>query len=299
MTIPPQPSTSHTPFDELVAFEMLATLPDMTRSRLSALLAGRTPACALDDVIEDKAVLGRIRPLVARRLGTFLTCWAGAPGFPPRLLQAPDALPFTYYRGNLEAFDLPAVSLVGSHDASAVGCADARSLGAVLAHARTCLVMGMAAGIDTAALNGVLKGRGGVIGVLGTPIDRYRPKENRELQDEVGNQHLLITQVPLLGFDGAQGDVHRTFLRERNVTMAALADTTVIIEAHEQSGTRVQAEAGLAMGRKVILLERVCGEVSWAQGLLDRGAMRASSVDETVAILGLRAATQDPGDLKA
>jgi DNA processing protein len=287
MTALSQPPSMSTPFDELVAFESLATLPSMTRTKLSALLAGRTPARALGDRAEDEAALRRIRSLVAQRLGTFLACWDGAPGFPSRLLLAPDALPFTYYRGNLAAFDLPAVSLVGSRSAYAAGCADARALGMALADAGVCLVMGMAAGIDTAALNGALKEHGEVIGVLGTPIDRYRPKENRELQDEVGNQHLLVSQVPLLGFDGTQGDVHQAFFHERDVTMAALADTTVIIEAHEQSATRTQAEAGLAMGHEVILMARVCDEVSWAQGLLDQGAVRTDSIDEVISILGL------------
>ena len=55
---------------------------------------------------------------------------------------------------------------------------------------------GLAKGIDTAALREAIKIGGKVIGVIGTPINHYYPKENKDLQDEIAKNHLLISHVP-------------------------------------------------------------------------------------------------------
>jgi DNA processing protein len=55
----------------------------------------------------------------------------------------------------------------------------------------------------------------------------------------------------------------------RNALMAALTNATVIIEASETSGTRIQARSALAEGRQVLLLAPVM-ERAWARELATR-----------------------------
>lgn len=60
------------------------------------------------------------------------------------------------------------------------------------------IATGLAAGIDTAAAQSAIANQGKVIGVIGTPINKCYPKENRKLQDIVAHEHLLLSQVPPL-----------------------------------------------------------------------------------------------------
>ena len=48
---------------------------------------------------------------------------------------------------------------------------------------------------------------------------------------------------------------NRTFFPERNVTMSALTEATVIVEAGETSGTLIQARAALRQGRRLFVLD--------------------------------------------
>jgi DNA processing protein len=55
----------------------------------------------------------------------------------------------------------------------------------------------------------------------------------------------------------------------RNAVMSGLSRGSVVIEASERSGARVQARLALAHGRPVFLLERLLGQ-AWACELAKR-----------------------------
>jgi DNA processing protein len=66
----------------------------------------------------------------------------------------------------------------------------------------------------------------------------------------------------------------------RNGLMAAMTAATVIVEASEHSGTRIQARMSLASGRKVLLLAALL-ERDWARELAARpGVHVVSSASE-------------------
>jgi DNA processing protein len=69
----------------------------------------------------------------------------------------------------------------------------------------------------------------------------------------------------------------------RNVTMSGLGRASVIVEAGEHSGTRVQARAGVEHGRPVILTDAVAGGTSWGAALVGRpGVYVAGSTAEVI-----------------
>jgi DNA processing protein len=74
-----------------------------------------------------------------------------------------------------------------------------------------------------------------VIAVIGTPIDKAYPAENKRLQERIYREHLLISQ-----FEAGRRVFQGNF-PERNKLMAAITDATAIIEAGEASGTLHQA----------------------------------------------------------
>ena len=56
----------------------------------------------------------------------------------------------------------------------------------------------------------------------------------------------------------------------RNVTMSGLGNASIIVEAGEHSGTRIQARVAVDHGRPVILTDFVVKATKWGKALRDR-----------------------------
>jgi DNA processing protein len=113
------------------------------------------------------------------------------------------------------------------------------------------VVSGLARGVDTEALNSAIQVGGKVIAVIGTPIDRAYPAENKRLQEKIYRDHLLVSQFP------PSSRVFPSNFPERNKVMAALSDGTAIVEAGESSGTLHQAAECLRLGRWLFIAQSV------------------------------------------
>jgi DNA processing protein len=151
------------------------------------------------------------------------------------------------------------VSIVGTRAVSAEGAARARRLARELSDHGIVVYSGLAKGVDTEALQSAIDANGHVVAVIGTPIDKAYPAENRLLQEEIHRNHLLISQ-----FEPGK-PVFRTHFPERNKLMAALSDATVIIEAGETSGTLHQAAECVRQGRWLFIAQAVMDDksLSW------------------------------------
>ena len=143
------------------------------------------------------------------------------------------------------------VAIVGTREVSREGAARSRRLAKELAEEGIVIYSGLAKGVDTEALKSAIESGGRVVAVIGTPIDKAYPAENKRLQEEIYREHLLISQFP----PGT-----RTFpssFPERNKLMAALSDATAIIEAGETSGTLHQAAECVRLGRWLYIAQSV------------------------------------------
>ncbi len=196
--------------------------------------------------------------------------------YPEKLRDAKHPVELLYYRGVWELTELPGVAVVGSRKPSQEGVARARRLARNLIEKGYAVVSGLAAGIDTAAHRAAIEAGGTTITVVGTPLGSVYPKENAKLQEFIADEHLLISQVPVLRY-GKQGPAqNRFFFPERNATMSALTEATIIVEAGETSGTLTQARAALYQGRKLFILNS-CFErddITWPARFAERGAIR-------------------------
>jgi len=187
--------------------------------------------------------------------------------------NAPDTL---YVLGNKDILRQGArVSIVGSRKATPFGIARARRLAAMLAERNIVVVSGLAEGIDTAAHTSAMEHGGRTIAVIGTPLDQVYPKQNRDLQEQIGKEHLLISQF-------APGmPIQRKNFPMRNRTMA-LISATVIVEASDSSGSLSQGWEALRLGRALFLTKALTedSKISWTKEMLDHGAKVLS--DETL-----------------
>ena len=144
--------------------------------------------------------------------------------------------PCLYFQGRWSLAARPSVAVIGARDPTEDGVRRARRLTRLLAADGYAIVSGLARGIDAAAHETALTAGGATIAVMGTPLQRQYPAENRALREELAAGHLVVTQFPTVAATRP-----RCF-PERNRTMSALSDATVIVEAGERSGTRAQAK---------------------------------------------------------
>lgn len=193
-------------------------------------------------VIADVSVARREMAAVAKLGARHL--FIGDLDYPPLLAELENAPPALTVRGEIALIDRPCVAMVGARNASAAACRFARQLAQGLAEAGATVVSGLARGIDTAAHHGSIGG--GTVGVIASGIDIAFPPENRDLQERVAAEGLLIAEQP----PGAE-PLARHF-PSRNRIIAGLAQGTVVVEAAPRSGSLITARIAGEAGREVM-----------------------------------------------
>jgi DNA processing protein len=196
--------------------------------------------------------------------------------YPERLRSVRQMPPIVFTHGQLVHRDA-GVCVVGSREASSHGLHFARTVAQDLVTHSVSVIAGLARGIDTAAHQAALDAGGRTVAVLGNGLDHVYPRENRGLQAEIAERGMLLTHfLPEYG-------PSRWSFPARNVTMSAYGTATVIVEAGEKSGTRIQAREAVAHGRPVILNATVVQSTSWGRALQDEpGVHVADSPNEAV-----------------
>jgi DNA processing protein len=195
--------------------------------------------------------------------------------YPQRLKDAKHPVEVLYYRGALDLLSSKSIAVVGARKASEEGIRRARKLARLLVEHDFTVMSGLAQGIDTAAHTAALDAGGRTIAVIGTALHAVYPRENAQLQAAIAKNYLLISQVPFYHYSRQDYRRNRFFFPERNKTMSALSEATIIVEASESSGSLTQAEAAIQQKRKLFILNS-CFErgLEWPEKFLAKGAIR-------------------------
>lgn len=150
-----------------------------------------------------------------------------------------------YVRGEILPKDRHALGIVGSRKCTSYGLSTADRLAYQLAQTGFTVVSGLARGIDTAAHEGALKGKGRTIAVLGAAIDQLYPPENSELADAIAGSGAVISEYPL----GRQAD--RMTFPYRNRIISGISMGVILVEAGFKSGSLHTSDAAMEQGRSV------------------------------------------------
>jgi len=201
---------------------------------------------------EALAFLAHFDPRRARadldRAGVDAVCVHRA-GYPDAVRDLGDAPAVLFCRGRAELLakvdEEPAVTIVGTRDATPYALDVAHDLGRGLATAGVTTVSGMALGIDAAAHRGALGARGATIAVLACGPDVAYPRRHRELHRQICAEGLVVSELP----PGQRA--YRWSFPARNRIMAALSRLTIVVEASESSGTLITADFATQLGRTV------------------------------------------------
>ncbi|MSU20943.1 MAG: DNA-protecting protein DprA [Pedosphaera sp.] len=165
--------------------------------------------------------------------------------YPELLRQIYDPPMVLYVKGSLTSKDKNGVALVGSRMTTHYGVEVARKLAYQLAYAGVTVVSGGARGIDTAAHQGALSGKGRTVAVLGTGINLVFPSENAELFERIAATGAIITQFPF------NRSADKQSFPIRNRIVAGMTLGTVVIEANLTSGALITANMAVDNGRQV------------------------------------------------
>ncbi len=137
------------------------------------------------------------------------------------------------------------VAVVGARASTSYGERVASDLGSQLGTAGISSVSGAAYGIDAAVHRGSLAAGGTTIAVLACGVDVAYPAAHRGLLDRIKECGLVVSEAP----PGTKPHKHRFLIRNRLI--AALAQSTVVVEAALRSGSLSTSMWAHTIGRQV------------------------------------------------
>lgn len=191
------------------------------------------------------------------------------PAYPERLKEIYDPPPVLWVRGDTSLLARPSIAIVGTRHPSPYGTGVAEMLARDLAVRRLLIVSGMARGIDTCAHKGALAARMPTVAVWGTGIDVVYPKENRKLAEDIlDTGGAIVSEVPSGTFPAPQN------FPRRNRILSGLSVAVLVVEAAENSGTRVTARCAAEQNRDLFAVPgNVTNKNSWTPNtLIKQGA---------------------------
>ena len=195
----------------------------------------------------------------------------------PGQLRSIHEMPLLLWTQGLLQSDNRAVSVVGTRKPEpwALNYVDLLVRG--LSGKGISIISGLAEGIDTRAHQAALQSGIRTVAILGNGLDTSYPKSNMQLQQEISKSGLLISQFKP-NFKPTQFSFPM-----RNAIMSGYSSVSVIVQAGENSGTRIQGRVAVGHGRSVILSSQVARSTQWGAQLAEKpGVFVAKNVDEAI-----------------
>jgi DNA processing protein len=248
---------------KLEAVSQIFTLP------LTALEGLRFPPQAAQFIFDGKARQAAEEEWarVAAQGATLLTY--GCAAYPERLKEIYDPPPVLWVRGPVGLLSRPGIAVVGTRHPTPYGSGMAEILARDLAARRLLIISGMARGIDSCSHRGALAARTPTVAVWGTGIDVVYPKENKKLAEEIlALGGAIVSELPMGTFPAPQN------FPRRNRILSGLSVAVLVVEAAENSGTRVTARCAADQNRDLFAVPgNVTSKGSWTPNtLIKQGA---------------------------
>ncbi|MGD0735819.1 MAG: DNA-processing protein DprA [Terracidiphilus sp.] len=248
---------------------------ELTLTELEGL---RLPAQAAQFIFDGKARAAAEEEWakVAAQGATLVTF--GCAEYPERLKEIYDPPPVLWVRGAVGLLGRPAIAVVGTRHPSPYGSGIAEMLARDLAARKLLIVSGMARGIDTCAHKGALAARMPTVAVWGTGIDVVYPKENKKLAEDIlALGGAIVSELPMGTFPAPQN------FPRRNRILSGLSVGVLVVEASENSGTRVTARCAAEQNRDIFAVPgNVTNKGSWTPNTLIKQGAKLTATWEDV-----------------
>jgi DNA processing protein len=273
------------------------SLPDVSalfRLSLTQLEALNFPAPSAQYIFTGKARSEAERELVhIRELKGALHTY-DEEDYPERLREIFDPPPVLWVLGNAKLLARPAIAIVGTRHPTPYGTGMAEVLSRDLSSRRMVILSGMARGIDTAAHRGAISAGGITVAVWGTGVDVIYPKENKSLAENIlAAGGAIVSEYRLGTFPAPQN------FPKRNRIISGMSVGVLVVEAGENSGTRVTARCALEQDRDVYAVPgNVTNKNSWGPNtLIKQGAKLVATWEDVWQELPTQIRLQLEGEL--
>ncbi len=199
-------------------------------------------------------------------------------GYPERLREIYDPPPVLWVRGETALLGLPGIAVVGTRHPSPYGAGMAQMLSRDLANRGVVIQSGMARGVDTEAHKGAIEAKGKTVAVWGTGIDVIYPKENKRLAESIlMSGGCIVTEFPTGTFPAPQN------FPLRNRVLSGISVGVLVIEAAENSGTRITARCAMEQNRDVYAVPgNVTNKNAWGPNTLIKQGAKLTATWEDV-----------------
>jgi DNA processing protein len=278
----------------LKAAQALPDLSCLFRLSLTELEALNFPAPAAQFLFTGKARTEAERELVrvTEQKGALLTF--EDEDYPEQLREIFDPPPVLWVLGDVKLLARPSIAIVGTRHPSPYGTGMAEILARDLANHRLVILSGMARGIDTYAHKGALAAGGRTVAVWGTGVDVIYPKENKSLAEDILVAGGAIVSEYRLGTFPAPQNFPR-----RNRIISGISIGVLVVEACENSGTRVTARCALEQDRDVYAVPgNVTNKNAWGPNtLIKQGAKLVATWEDVWQELPTQIRLQLEGEL--
>jgi DNA processing protein len=197
-------------------------------------------------------------------------------GYPEALTHIHDPPMALYVKGTLVPEDRHAIAVVGSRRCTHYGIQVADRLSFQLAKQGYTVISGLARGIDAAAHQGAIKGKGRTLAVLGCGIDQVYPAEHAELAEAVRGSGAVISEFPI-GFKPS-----RNSFPQRNRIVSGMSRGVLVVEAALGSGALLTVDEATDQGKLIFAVPGRIDNPSagGCNHLIKNGAKLVQDVDD-------------------
>jgi DNA processing protein len=278
----------------LRAAQSLPDLGSLFRLSLTELESLNFPATSAQFLFSGKARIEaeQEQMRVQEQKGTILTY--ADKEYPERLREIFDPPSVLWVLGDVQLLSRPSIAIVGTRHPTPYGTGMGEVLARDLASRRLVILSGMARGIDTAAHRGALAAGGSTVAVWGTGVDVIYPKENKSLAENIlVSGGAIVSEYRLGTFPAPQN------FPKRNRILSGMSVGVLVVEAGENSGTRVTARCALEQDRDVYAVPgNVTTKNAWGPNtLIKQGAKLVATWEDVWQELPTQVRLQLEGEL--
>lgn len=207
------------------------------------------------------------------------------PRYPQRLKRLKNPPEVLFFKGNWhqEIFQT-CLAVVGSRRMSTYGQEMVQRLVSPLAQNGVTIVSGFMYGVDATAHQAALNVRGKTIAVMGCGIDIIRPKNQKELYNNV----ILLNGLILSELAGNHPAFRWTFVK-RNRIVVGLSQAVLVVEAGEKSGALITAKIAQEHKTPVLAVpgQATSGVAQGTNWLIKNGAKPVTEAKEVAQTLNI------------
>lgn len=150
-----------------------------------------------------------------------------------------------FAQGNLKLLQENVITIVGSRQATDYSQLVLNKIVPQLVKSNFVIASGLAMGVDVMAHRATLNNGGKTIAVIGNGLNHFYPERNSQIQRQIINEGLVLSEY-------LPDTPPRPFrFPERNRILAGIANSVIVTEAKEKSGSLITANIALQENRNI------------------------------------------------